>query len=295
MTRILVLLLMCAWALPLAAEEGKEAALVRDGESRLAAGDYQKAARAFARAAEINPGSVLAQRGLGMAWFRLGSNEVTTNPDMLVNAVAAFERTLRLDPGLAEVHYRLGLAYLLLGKRDAAFKEHEALGKLDRKAAEDLTAHISAYRPPPAYRSIGGRGDTASNTSSLATPVTIEGNQVLVPVSFGYGSRSVQAVLLLDTGASFTSLHSDVASRLDISLDHAPKTLGQVYGGGLIVAKTANLAYLTVGPHTRRDVSVRFVDHNGPPVRFDGLLGMDVLRNYRYHIDFTNQRIVWTP
>ncbi len=29
MMRILVLLLMCAWALPLAADEGKEAALIR--------------------------------------------------------------------------------------------------------------------------------------------------------------------------------------------------------------------------------------------------------------------------
>ncbi len=295
MTRILVLILVCVWALPLAADDGKEAAYLRQGETRLAAGDYQKAARAFERAAGINPNSASAQRGLGMAWFRLGTNDDTTNPDMLVNAVAAFERALRLDPELTEVHYHLGLAYLLLDKRDAALREHEDLRKLDRKAAEELSGRIAGYRPSPTYKSLGGRGDSASNTSSFTTPVTIEGNQVLVPVTFGYGPRSVKAVLLLDTGASFTSLHSDVAGRLDIPLEQAPKTLGQVYGGGLIVARAANLAYLTVGPHTRRDVPVKFVDHNGPPVPFDGLLGMDFLRNYRYHIDFANQRIVWTP
>jgi tetratricopeptide (TPR) repeat protein len=294
MTRILVLVLMCAWALPLAADEGKEATFLRQGESRLAAGDYRKAARAFEQAAELDPGSVRAQRGLGLAWFRLGANEVTTNPDMLVNAVAAFERALRLSPDLADVRYHLGLAYLLLDNKGAAVRECETLGKLDPKAAEALSARITAYRPPSSFRALGNHGDTAGDDRSFATPVTIEGNQVLVPVTFGYGSRSAQAVLLLDTGASSTSLHSDVASRLGIPLEQAPKTVGQVYGGALIEARETTLAYLTVGPHTRRDVPVKFVTHNGPPVRFDGLLGMDFLRNYRYHVDFTNQRIVWT-
>lgn len=295
MTRILVLVLMCAWALPLAADEGKEAVFLRQGESRLAAGDYQKAARALERAVELNPDSAGAQRGLGMAWFRLGANEVMTNPDMLVKAVVAFERALRLNPELADARYHLGWTYLLLDKRDAAVREYEALDKLDRKAAEELSARIAAYRPPAAYKSLGGHGDNASDSKSLTTPVTIEGNQVLVPVTFAYGPRSVRVVLLLDTGASATSLHSDVAARLDIPLEQAPKTMGQVYGGGLITARQANLAYLTVGPHTRRNVPVNFVSHNGPPVHFDGLLGMDFLRNYRYHIDFQNQRIVWTP
>ncbi len=297
MTRVLVLVLICALAalaLPLAADEGKEAAYLLQGESRLAAGDYQRAVRAFERAAEISPGSTHAQRGLGTAWFRLGANEVTTNPDMLVNAAVAFERALRLDPGLADVHYHLGLTYLLLDNRETSIRECEALEKLDRKSAEALAARIAAYRPPAAYKSLGSRGDNAGDSGSLSTPVTIEGNQVLVPVTFAYGPRSVQAVLLLDTGASSTSLHSDVAHRLDIPLEKAPTSMGQVYGGGLIVAREASLAYLTVGPHTRRDVPVKFVSHNGPPVRFDGLLGMDFLRNYSYHIDFTNRRIVWS-
>jgi tetratricopeptide (TPR) repeat protein len=295
MARVLVLVLVCALALPLAADEGKEAAYLLQGESRLAAGDYQRAVRAFERAAELSPGSTHAQRGLGTAWFRLGVNELTTNPDMLVNAAVAFERALRLDQGMADVHYHLGLTYLLLDNRETAIRECEALEKLDRKAAQELSSRIAAYRPPAAYKSLGGQGGTAEETRSLSTQVTIEGNQVLVPVTFRYGPRSVQGVLLLDTGASFTSLHSDVAGRLDIPLEQAPKSLGQVYGGGLIVAREANLAYITVGPHTRRDVPVKIVSHNGPPVRFDGLLGMDFLRNYRYHIDFQNQRIIWTP
>lgn len=295
MTRILVLVLLCAWAQPLAAGEGKETVYLRQGESRLAAGDYQRAARAFERATEIDPGSARAQLGLGMARFRLGANEITTNPDILVNAAAAFERALRLDPGQTEARYHLGLTYLLLDNREAAVRECEVLGKLDRKAAGELAARIAGYRPPASYKALGSRGDTADGNGSFTTRVTIEGNQVLVPVTFGYGPRSAQAILLLDTGASSTSLHSDVAGRLDISLEQAPKTLGQVYGGALIVAREANLAYLTVGPHTRRNVPVKFVTHDGPPVRFDGLLGMDFLRNYRYHVDFQNRRIVWTP
>jgi hypothetical protein len=38
------------------------------------------------------------------------------------------------------------------------------------------------------------------------TPVIIKGNQVLVPVTLGYGSKKTEALLLLDTGASIITL-----------------------------------------------------------------------------------------
>jgi hypothetical protein len=43
------------------------------------------------------------------------------------------------------------------------------------------------------------------------TKVFIKGNQVLVPVTLGYDSKEAEALLVLDTGASITVLHQEIA------------------------------------------------------------------------------------
>ena len=48
------------------------------------------------------------------------------------------------------------------------------------------------------------------------TPVIIKGNQVLVPVTLGYGSKKTEALLLLDTGASIITLFQEIFEQLAI-------------------------------------------------------------------------------
>jgi len=134
-------------------------------------------------------------------------------------------------------------------------------------------------------------GETVSNE----TKVTIHGNTVLVPVTLGYGGTIVQALLVLDTGASNTTISAEIAARLNINLEQAKKVKGQVVGGGLVEGRRTRLSFITVGPHTRNDMVIDIIEHKGPAVKYDGLLGMDFLRNLKYQIDFDNQIVKWLP
>ena len=123
------------------------------------------------------------------------------------------------------------------------------------------------------------------------TKVIVRGNQVLVPVMLGYDGREVESLLLLDTGASIMALHRDVAHQLRI--ESFEKAKARVIGGKEINADIAVLSYVRVGPYKKEHLLAGIVDHEGAPVEYQGLLGMNFLRGLEYNIDFQHQRIEW--
>lgn len=128
---------------------------------------------------------------------------------------------------------------------------------------------------------------------SLETKVIINGNQILVPVAVGYGRNKVDALFLLDTGASDIVLHRKIAKQLKIK--PIKKGASQVAGGKFIKSNLAKLSFLKVGPFNLENVHVIIIDHKGPLVGFDGLLGMSFLRNIKYTVDYKNSIVRWKP
>ncbi len=108
-----------------------------------------------------------------------------------------------------------------------------------------------------------------------------------------YGSREVSVHLLLDTGATATAIHDEIAGRLYINLYKAKKAKGEVVGGAVIEASIIRMDILKIGPHTIRNMDIFIVPYNGSSAKFDGLLGMDVLGRLSYKIDFAKQVIIW--
>ena len=135
-------------------------------------------------------------------------------------------------------------------------------------------------------------GSSGEKKSTDETRVTIVGNMVLVPVTLGYGGNAAEVLLVLDTGASHTLLSTEVADRLHIHSTETRKAHVQVVGGALVEVALAKLSYISIEPHSKKDVVIGLIDDKGP-LKYDGLLGMDFLRGLKYHIDFENQVIRW--
>jgi len=126
---------------------------------------------------------------------------------------------------------------------------------------------------------------------SSQTKVTIDGIRILVPVKLGYKGKEVEALLLLDTGASITTIHQQVADQLSIT--YTKRAEAKVVSGKMINFKIAKLSHIKVGPFKLENKIVGIIKHKGPSFGYKGLLGMNFLRHYEYSVDFDEQVINW--
>jgi clan AA aspartic protease (TIGR02281 family) len=128
---------------------------------------------------------------------------------------------------------------------------------------------------------------------SKTTAVRVKNNQVLVPVRISYRNTTVDAWLLLDTGATTTVISTDLAERLGIKPASTQHRLAQVADGRVVQTFRTRVDNIAVGPKSKHSAEVSIVPSNGPDMGFDGLLGMNFLGDFPHRLDVNSQLIEW--
>ena len=146
---------------------------------------------------------------------------------------------------------------------------------------------------PESYRKQTKTTKTAKNSAATKTAVRIQSNKVFVPVTLSYRNKTVEAVMLLDTGASTTTLSTEMAQRLGIRPESTEPGMSRVADGRVLQTFIASLDYLAVGPKIKSGIQITIIPSSGPALPFDGLLGMNFLGDFSYQLDMNNEMINW--
>ncbi|PLX90360.1 MAG: hypothetical protein C0614_00805 [Desulfuromonas sp.] len=126
---------------------------------------------------------------------------------------------------------------------------------------------------------------------SYQTPVMISGNRVMIPAEVAVGNRTAHLVLLLDTGATATVLHRQSLSGLELPKGEMVK--GRLAGGQSFSAEKVSFGYIEIGPFHMLEMPAMVITNQGPQLPFDGMLGMDFLKDHPYRIDYERERVIW--
>jgi predicted aspartyl protease len=170
---------------------------------------------------------------------------------------------------------------------------HESMDFYEYTDVDGVIHFVDGMEKIPArYRDrVVVRKDTPA--ARQTTRVLVADHQIHVPVTLRNGDRSVQAVMLLDTGASMTTITGELAARLNIATDTARQTTTRLADGRRVAISVARIDGVAVGARTKSPLEIGILQHQGDPELHDGLLGLDFLGEFQYQIDMANGLIRW--
>ena len=100
--------------------------------------------------------------------------------------------------------------------------------------------------------------------------------------------------LLVDTGAAYTALSKDVVALLGISSN--PQRTANIVSihGGILRVPVVTITELRIGGLRIANVAAVVLEFP-PGLRFDGILGMNVLKQFRMTIEADTETLVLRP
>lgn len=239
-------------------------------------GYWAEAARTFQLAfsyAEAQPGqrSRVAQ---AFDQFVHAMDQQLASEQRWQTLISFYETLEQLDLSRPPEQLRLGQLYLTHGETAAGrnllerLTGHPSVGAQASALLNNNAASVQTERqPPPPVGSI----PLQAIGSHYALPLTLDGRQ--------------QVRLVIDTGASITTLSQQAFDRVSASArftELGPQLFNTA--GGTSRGMVYRVDSLQIGEHRLTDVPIAVLDFNTPG-NIDGLLGMNVLRNFRFEVD----------
>lgn len=182
--------------------------------------------------------------------------------------------------------FRQALAHLRSGD------EYFAIEQFNLLLNDSLVGESAAI----ALNNLTGISETPAATSSSVweDSQSIElqklGNQYLVNLT---GARQTSVKLLIDTGASMTTLSRLSFENINADGD-AVEQERRLFrtASGVIMGTVYVIPRLGLGPYTLNDTQIAVLDDFGGEREIDGLLGMNILGQFRFQIDQDEGRLL---
>lgn len=212
--------------------------------------------------------------------------ELHTAPDETSPPAAAVPRGEIIMSPLAQIVGTGGAKWYLVKTKSGA------AGWINGGDAEISTQLEPFFKPLPAELSVAAPVELSSSaansapSNAIVIPIQMNGTAVVVPVLL---NRTVQAHMILDTGASFTVVSQQLAGRLGLK---PTRRISLVTANGTVGAPLAPLGSLKIGDAEVTNLTVIIQDVSPA---LDGLLGLDFLSRYHTTIDSRRQLLVLAP
>ena len=128
----------------------------------------------------------------------------------------------------------------------------------------------------------------------VTTKISIRNNQIIVPVLFKNRGHRVKANMILDTGASVTTIYAGVASKLNLGKNRFASATSISANGAATSTPLTKVDFIEVGDKilANSEVVVMPTQNN---IGADGLLGNSFLRFFTFTIDYDKQLLIWNP
>jgi hypothetical protein len=125
-----------------------------------------------------------------------------------------------------------------------------------------------------------------------STKISIVNNVIIVPVVFRNKGRKVKARMILDTGASVTTLYSTLASQLNLDKNKLTKARSINANGVPSDSLLTKVDHIEVDDKILANSEVVVISSHGN-IGADGLLGNSFLRFFNFTIDYEKQLLRW--
>ena len=251
-------------------------------------------------------------------WFEKGR----VLDDESEGEIQCYQKAIELDPEFAPAYYCLGAIYCrqanyeLADQGFAKFLKYASEADrqayniyvycspsdVERLSEEKVKGQAPAGEPEkekPSEAEKETAGPTAEETGretseevmTIVRFLPVDGHIIVPVVLNGF----LEASVLVDTGAGITVLSRELAQKLQLEGEPGNsirlKTMAMD-----IQAQLVTLDSIQVGNLIENNLPVAIIDLPlGEKRKFDGILGMDFMNNYKIHIDNENNRILLSP